>query len=269
VVVSSRLRAIARETVSIAERGAYGDVVFKDDVARAVAGTRLYAPEDPLPRADESDELPKVEVTGETTLEAARRLAGTGTTEPACLVFASARNPGGGFLRGAQAQEESIARASALYACLTAAPEFYAHHRARPELTYSDRVIYSPSVPVFRDDRGTLLDPPYRVAFLTAAAPNHSAIVRNQPEHAAAGPEILHRRAGRVLDVARAHGHRRLVLGAWGCGVFGNFPAVVARAFADQLATPRGFELVVFAVLDRQRGAPTRAAFAHALGVSE
>jgi uncharacterized protein (TIGR02452 family) len=264
--VSSRLRAIARETVSIAERGGYGSVDIRDEVAYAVAGTRLYTPEDPLPGPVLDKGLPRVEVINQSTLDAAHRLARDGGSEPACLVFASARNPGGGFLNGAQAQEESLARASALYACLTSVPDFYTYHRERPELTYSDRVIFSPSVPVFRDDKGRLLDTPYRVAFLTAAAPNYGAILRNQPEHADAVPEILHRRAGRVLDIAAAHGRRRLVLGAWGCGVFANLPVVVARAFAEQLARPRGFELVVFAVLDRQRGTPTFAAFAETLG---
>jgi uncharacterized protein (TIGR02452 family) len=153
-----------------------------------------------------------------------RRLGG----DLACLVFASARNPGGGFLNGAQAQEESIARASALYPCLRAAGDFHAHHRAHPELTYSDRVINSAEVPVFRDDNGTLLPDPYPVSFLTCAAPNRAAIARNQPEHLPDVPAILTRRAARVLHVAAAHGHRRLVLGAWGCGVFGNEPAAVA-----------------------------------------
>ena len=35
-----------------------------------------------------------------------------------------------------------------------------------------------------------------------------------------------------VLAVARDQGHRALVLGAWGCGVFRNDPAQVAAAFA-------------------------------------
>lgn len=261
--VSSRLRALARDTVTIAERGSYrfgtGEVDLRADVARAVAGTRLYAPDDPL-RLPEPVGEPRVDVTGESTLAAARRLGG----DTACLVFASARNPGGGFLNGAKAQEESLARSSALYPCLLAAGDFYAHHRAHSELTYSDRVIYSPGVPVFRDDDGALLAQPYRVAFLTAAAPNLGAIARNQPQHVDAVPGILLRRAARVLQVAAAHGHRRLVLGAWGCGVFGNDPATVAEAFRTSLRANPFFDQVVFAVLDRQRGAPVLAAFADA-----
>jgi uncharacterized protein (TIGR02452 family) len=253
--VSSRLRAIAAETVAIVERGGYRDVVV--DATRAVSGTRLYLPDEALPsealrsEARPGERLPAaamVEVTGESTLAAARRLGG----DVAALNFASARSPGGGFLNGAQAQEESLARASALYHCLRAAPEFYAYHRSHRELTYTDRVIYSPRVPVFRDDRGRLLDAAYPVSFLTAAAPNRAMIVLNQPEHLAAVPGILRRRAGRVLQVAAAHGHRRLVLGAWGCGVFGNDPAEVADAFAGALADCPWFEHVTFAVLDKE-----------------
>ncbi|WP_052744718.1 TIGR02452 family protein [Micromonospora sp. HK10] len=65
----------------------------------------------------------------------------------------------------------------------------------------------------------------------------------------------------RVLAVAAAHGHRRLVLGAWGCGVFGNDPATVAEAFDLALADAAGwFDLVTFAVLDRA-GGPAHTAF--------
>lgn len=267
--MSSRLRAIARETVEIAERGSYGDVSLRDQVARAVAGTRLYLPDAPVATpadaADAADAVTAataaVTVTGETTLAAARRLGG----DVACLVFASARNPGGGFLNGAQAQEESLARSSALYPCLRAAADFYAYHRSRPELTYSDRVIYSPAVPVFRDDKGTLLPEAYPVSFLTAAAPNRAAIARNQPDLLPQIPAALHRRAARILAVAASHGHRRLVLGAWGCGVFGNDPPTVADAFAVALRQSPWFDEVVFAVLDRDPATPTRSAFTAAL----
>jgi uncharacterized protein (TIGR02452 family) len=68
-----------------------------------------------------------------------------------------------------------VARASALAVALEAVPEFYAHHRHHHDPRYTDRVIYSPGVPVFRDDTGRLVEP-YRVAFLTAAAPNVGAL---------------------------------------------------------------------------------------------
>ena len=267
--VRERFRAVAHETMAIIEAGGYQgpsgrEVRLAEGVAAAVAGTRLYVPGQqvaaPVPGGGPA---PLAEVSNETSLAAARRL-GDGV---ACLVFASARSPGGGFLNGAQAQEESIARASALYHCQTspAAREFYDYHRRQPDLRYSDRVIYSPSVPVFRDDDEALLDHPHLVSFLTVAAPNLGAIVSSQPGSAPSVPAVLAVRARRMLAVAAAHGHRRLVLGAWGCGVFRNDPATVAAVFADQLSETRGqFDHVAFAVLDHQRGTPTFSAFATA-----
>ena len=266
--MSSRLREIARETVAIAESGRYRnnageDIAIEAAVRAAVDGTREHLPDEVLHADGAKPGAGAVEVTYESTLQAARRL-GPGA---ACLVFASAKNPGGGFLGGAKAQEESIARSSALYPCLLAAPDFYAFHRGQRDLRYSDRVVWSPGVPVFRDDKGNLLDRPYTTSFLTAAAPNLNAIVRNQPEHAADVPAVLGRRARRVLEVAAAHGHRTLVLGAWGCGVFRNDPAVVAGAFADALRVVDRFDLVVFAVRDGLPGTPVYRTFAERFSV--
>lgn len=259
---------MATETMAIIEGGGYRSPAGRDvrigaSVTDAVAGTRLYLPDEALlAQLPRNSGGPVTEVTNETSLSAARRMG----PDAACLVFASAKSPGGGFLSGAQAQEESIARSSALYPCQSAAGEFYNFHRRQGDLRYSDRVIYSPRVPVFRADDGALLEEPYTVSFLTAAAPNLGAVVTSQPTAAGSVPGVLAARAARVLSVAAAHGHRRLVLGAWGCGVFRNDPAVVAETFARQLARTQGhFDHVIFAVLDRQRGTPAHAAFTRAL----
>lgn len=269
--MSARLRGIARETEEIVAAGAYRapggrEVTLAAAVEAARAGTRLHGPGPvPVPAAPAADTV--FEVTGESSLEAARRLTGP-AAEVAVLNFASARNPGGGYLNGAQAQEEALCRASALYTCLLRAPEYYDHHRAHRDPFYTDRVIHSPAVPVFRDDRGRLLDEPYAAGFLTSPAPNAGVVRRKVPERAAELPSALSARAERVLETAAAHRYRRLVLGAWGCGVFQNDPAQVAGAFRGLLG-PGGrfagtFEHIVFGILDRTPGAVVREAFAGA-----
>jgi uncharacterized protein (TIGR02452 family) len=265
--MSAYLRAMARETVAILEEGRYvspsGRMVdLTGSIAQAVAGTKLFEPDEPVPRRLRTAQAPEYEVTNESTLSAAHRL-GDGV---ACLVFASAKNPGGGFHNGAQAQEESIARASALYPCLLTCPQFYAHHRAQRDLLYSDRVIYSPWVPVFRNDDGVLLEQPSYPCLLTSAAPNAGAARRRQPGQTASLASVVRHRAARVLDIAAAYGHRTLVLGAWGCGVFGNEPHLVAEAFAAALFGRASFDRIVFAVLDEAPNAPTHAAFARVFG---
>ncbi|MDH6454796.1 MULTISPECIES: TIGR02452 family protein [unclassified Streptomyces] len=266
--MSARLRGIAQETERIVAAGRYRapdghEVSLAAEIEAARAGTRLYGPGPvDVPAFTRVDTL--FEVTGESSLEAARRLGG----RVAVLNFASARNPGGGYLNGAQAQEEALCRASALYTCQLRAREFYDHHRARRDPFYTDRVIHSPAVPVFRDDRGDLLDSAHLVGFLTSAAPNAGVVRRTAPERVAELPGALATRAERVLSVAVAQGYRRLVLGAWGCGVFQNDPAQVAGAFRTLLG-PGGrfagaFDHVLFGVLDRTRGAVVREAFARA-----
>jgi uncharacterized protein (TIGR02452 family) len=266
--MSARLRGIAQQTEQVVTAGYYRasdgrEVSVATAVAEAREGTRMYGPE-PVEPPRYTPARTVFEVTGESSLEAARRLGG----EVAVLNFASARNPGGGYLNGAQAQEEALCRASALYTCLLRAREFYDHHRAHRDPFYTDRVIHSPAVPVFRDDRGHLLDEPYTAGFLTAAAPNAGVVLRTAPERAAELPAALAARAERVLETATVHGYRRLVLGAWGCGVFRNDPAQVAGAFRTLLG-PGGrfsaaFERVTFGILDRTPGGTVRQAFARA-----
>ncbi|WP_330261329.1 TIGR02452 family protein [Streptomyces sp. NBC_00539] len=263
--MSSRLREIARHNAIISAAGGYRtrsgrQVSLVPALAEAKAGTRIYGPNQVIP-SDEPKAGPDrtvVQVTGESSTAAARRLAGGPGEEPsvAVLCFASARNPGGGYVRGAKAQEEALCRASALYETLLEAPEYYEVHRAGRSTFYTDRVIHSPGVPVFRDDRGELLETPYRAGFLTSPAPNAGTIRRQEPERAHEIPAVLARRAERVLEVAAMHRYRRLVLGAWGCGVFRNDPGEVAEAFRALLAGrfAGAFEQVVFAVLDRDPG---------------
>ncbi|MBY0459875.1 MAG: TIGR02452 family protein, partial [Gemmataceae bacterium] len=189
----------------------------------------------------------KFEVVNDTTLEAARRLAGEGF-RPVALNFASARHPGGGFLGGARAQEESLCRASALYACING-NAMYRDHAHTGGGFYTNYAIYSPDVPVIKDDEGELLDTPYLCAFVTSPAVNVGAI-RNDERRLVR--DEMRSRIDKTLTLMAAHGHAAAVLGAWGCGVFKNDPDQIAELFAKAL---RGkfagcFARVVFAVLD-------------------
>ena len=163
------------------------------------------------------------------------------------------RHAGGGFLGGAQAQEESLARSGALYPCLMAQPSYYTRNRAHPDAFYLDIVLYSPRVPFFRDDDGGWLDAPVHAGVVTAAAPNVGVLRQHGPVDAAAVEACLRRRSELVLATFAHHGEQRLVLGAWGAGVFGNDPVMVARAFADHL--PRELASVTFAIMGGPGGA--------------
>lgn len=185
-----------------------------------------------------------IQVTNETTLGASRRLIEAGM-KPVALNFANGIHPGGGFLHGARAQEETLCRSSALYQTLVG-DEMYAEHRRRPRPDSTDWAIYSRGVPVFRTDDGRELERPYLLDFITCAAPYAPAI--GQPE---AG-DLLRHRIHRVLAIAQTYRHQALVLGAWGCGAFGNDPHRTAVDFRNALENEfsDAFSEVVFAITD-------------------
>jgi len=270
---------LAEQTLRIVEdRGYLNPAGIRVDLGEAIAsclaGTRLYAAEEiarlreEQRRARNTDRVATMNVVNETTLAGLAALWEEGDAPIAVLNFASAKNPGGGFLGGSQAQEESLARSSALYASLIREEAFYRQHRASSSLLYSDAMILSPNCPVFRDDEGALLEMPRIAGFITSAAPNAGAIVTNRPDELALMEETFVDRAEGVLALAAAHGYRRLVLGAWGCGVFRNDPSMVAGVFARHLmhgGWAKRFDRIRFSVLDSAKDARTFAAFESAL----
>lgn len=189
-----------------------------------------------------SDEA-KIVVSEKRTLEAASNYKGMKT----CILnFASATRPGGGVLSGASAQEESICRCSTLYFCLNS-PEmisnFYRPHRQSPNSFNNDDVIYSPDIQVIRseatDSNRLGRNHWYPVNVITCAAPNLRTRSLQIPYGENRGYEttedelrsVLIKRIRRIFSIAAAEENEVLILGAFGCGAFGNPPALVADVF--------------------------------------
>merc|ERR1712008_39917 len=156
----------------------------------------------------------------------------------AVLNFASATNPGGGFKGGAQAQEESLARSSALYPCLA---KFVDCHYSLPLKSglYTHSLIFSPLVPFFKDDDGHLC-PPRLCSVVTSPACNAKKINDKSDKRLVAQVcSAMRERVRRVFHLAAAENVRVLILGAWGCGVFGGCPAQMAELFKEAITDPK------------------------------
>jgi len=253
-----RRAAIAEETIQLLEKESYTYENNTNSLSESLKlmrdGTALYTPSelDSLIASHEHDKSSEtnIKVLNCTTFAAAKSLVDDGYQNPVCLNFASAKNPGGGFLSGSQAQEECLARASGLYQSLKRKMDYYTINRNHKSSLYTNHLIYSPSVPVFRDDNDKLLAEPYGVSIITSPAVNAGAV-----KH----------RIKSVLSVALQHKHKSIVLGAWGCGVFENNPNDIARWFFDSLFNDirfsKSFDNVVFAVLDHSKDLATYEAF--------
>ena len=257
--------AIATETVQILSAGSYAGssgkrISISYELNHSINETKLFRPGQLAKMGaavPEQRAASRIHVSNCTTLSAARQLhAAYGPERIALLNFASARNPGGGFLSGSQAQEESLARASGLYGSISRMTDYYAANRREPSALYTDHVIYSPLVPVFRDDADLLIDEPWCVSMITAPAVNAGVVRSREPENVPRIRKVMDHRIECVLGLAAEHGHDALVLGAWGCGVFANDPREVAELFAGHLLDKGRYALafteVVFAILDRR-----------------
>lgn len=265
-------KELAQDTLETLERGWYetenGERVdIADEVKQAVANTIIYTPQKSRAlqgnRSTTSEKNPsptEIVVNGLTTLDAARSLAAEGEEDIFCLNFASGCNPGGGFLNGSQAQEESIARASAIHPCQNtneARELYYNANREAKAPFYTETMIYSPQVPVFKNEDGIYMEKPLSLSILTAPAVNAS-VWKNKKSPVLSGDKLqqienaMKQRVAKVLAIANHHHHDVLVLGAWGCGVFSQDPADVARWFRQALQKYQ-FRRVIFAVYSPSR----------------
>ena len=167
------------------------------------------------------------------------------TGRTAVLNFASYKNPGGMFINGSKAQEECLCASSFLYNVLLGFDDSYYEYN-RKNLNrglYKDRALYSPDVYFFIDDTIKKAD------VITCAAPNAGTFLRYNPggENKQLNYNTLYSRIRFVLNIAEVNRVDNLILGAYGCGVFGQDPKVVANIFKELLQIYY-FNNVVFAI---------------------
>lgn len=249
---------LAKQTQQVLKYKAY---INKDynlvDMSKAIDytinNTIYYNESDNVELESEDNLSPTFEVTDETTCAAAIRLLSEGKENIVALNFASATTPGGGWLHGAMAQEEDLVRASALYSSIRKKTDFYNTNIILNHSYYNDGMIYSPNVPFFRGLDCKLLDKPYLLSIITSPAPNLYHM--NQVDEDLL-VKTLQGRTDKIIRVAIANNHKNIILGAWGCGVFGNNPDMVADCFLNSIKKYPSFDHICFAVYDTRPNQP-------------
>lgn len=256
-------KAVARQTLEILKRGTYEQggrtVEIAEAHRRSVEGSRLFTPEDGerLLRSFEGRQPGQIPTWGYrncSTVDAVLEFSGRGDRHIGVLNFASAKNPGGGFINGAMAQEESLAVSGGLYETLTANERYYQVNRECRTMMYTDHAIYSPDVVFFRDGQFELLPETVTASVLTLPAVNMGQVVL-KGEDVREAERVMRRRMELSLALFADQGDRNLILGAYGCGVFRNDPVKIAGWWKELLGGSFGgcFDQVMFAVLDRSR----------------
>ncbi|KAF9228511.1 hypothetical protein BS17DRAFT_692783 [Gyrodon lividus] len=289
----NRLKDIAVTTLKAIEAGSMTSAGISYDLSAKIRfsnhNTRYYTPNDSLlsgwtsnaPKSS-THSTPEISILEISTLDGARLLYDTLSSRStsygriAVLNFASATRPGGGFLGGAQAQEESIARSSTLYPSLMTevAQQFYQlHSRDRKSGFYYHAMVYTPSVVIVRNDGGDWVSP-FEVDVLTSAAVNAGDVrSKNEKGQRTASAEIekrieatMRERMTRILFLMEQQGAKNIVLGSFGTGVFRNNVEVIARIWADLLTSQgarfkHSFDRVVFSILGTSTYSAFKSAF--------
>jgi len=258
-------KGIAKETVQIQQQGFYEyegrRVEFAPAQKRSEDNSQLIVPEQGAALVRECQALSGVQqaaaysVANEATVKAILGFAETGKEGVGVLNFASAKNPGGGFLNGAMAQEESLAASSGLYMTLLRNEGYYTANRACRSMMYTDHAIYSPDVVFFRDQRFDLLKQPVTASVLTLPAVNYGQVLLKGEDRELA-ERVMKDRMRLALAIFAHKGDKRLILGAYGCGVFRNDPEKVAvwwRELLDDEGFGALFSEIRFAVLDKSK----------------
>jgi uncharacterized protein (TIGR02452 family) len=228
---------IARETLKIQRQGYYEhqshEIIekFPPPTERAIAACRVL---------------------NQSTVQTIMEMNHEGKS-PAVLNFASAKRPGGAFLIGGMAQEESLATSSGLYNTLLCHPAYYDANRVCGTAIYTDYAIYAPDVVFFRDGQFSLLDTPVTAYVLTLPAVNMGQ-VRMSGEDIQKAKMAMKNRMRLCLAIFAKQKNDSLILGAYGCGVFRNDSAEVAewwKVLLEAEGYGRFFDEICFAVLDK------------------
>lgn len=264
-----RRAKIWKDTEKILNDGQYEingkTIKIKSLIDKSIRDTKTIRPTDKLSfnKNSVNKNIPKealyqkVDVLNRTTFEAARKFIENDPNKKICVLnFASAVKPGGGVLNGRSAQEETLSRMSSLYWSLLKDPEMYGYNSNHYNPYYSDYMIFSPDVVVFRDDDYKLIDH-YEVSVISSPAVNCKELKDLGTYNKDKVNDVMTNRCRRILEVCLFFGIKNIVLGAFGCGVFENRPEDVSEIFRKLIVDDEYgayFDRIIFAIMSKRNG---------------
>lgn len=214
---------------------------YLKDIIESVKYTKEYFPNSTFDEKMKQLENMQVYIYPENSVEA---IFNHSEGKTAVLNFASYKEPGGRFIEGSRAQEESLCADSFLYNVLKREDDYYRWNKQHLKYSlYLNRALYTPDIKFFKKGKEVKCD------VITCAAPNITPSRKygwgiTEEENT----KVLDSRINFVLDIAEDNKVDTLILGAFGCGVFGQDATEVARIFTKYLKTHKVFKKVIFAI---------------------
>lgn len=166
------------------------------------------------------------------------------------LNFASFISPGGLFLSGSNAQEESICAESILYNVLSHPyiNGYYDHNDYQDNILnhglYHNCGLYTPDI-IFNSDN---YDEYVKADVMTISAPFWKKARTRYDVSIEKIHQACDDRVHTVFEMAREHNVDVLILGAFGCGVFGCDPKIMCNYFKKYMNKYYGEFDIIFAI---------------------
>ena len=219
------------------------DELYQKETNTSCANSTFYTPA--FNRSFIAGSPKKIEVRDGGSIEVAYQEYENDGIKPCILNFASYKNPGGKFLDGSSAQEECLCHGSNLYNILEKFDKvYYLPHRRGGETNramYLNTAIFTPDV-IFN-----YLGVPFKCDVLTCAAPNFAAGSRYYNVTSKENAEILLDRIEFIRKILEEKEVKTAILGAWGCGVFGQDPNLVA-SYMNQTFKDSNIDTIIYGV---------------------
>jgi len=250
---------LSLEALDICSNGRYKnkkgeEIEIREKIIKSIQETESFDPTIQFYYKKNEPKQGKIYVIAEKSVDCAIRLRYKYPNHRIALLnFANPYQPGGGFLGGAIAQEECICRATALYPSICRRNEFFDYNINVSDSYGSDYLIFSPNVPIFKNDSYEPLECPLEVSMITSAAViafriKSTSLLKKDLDMI---NTTMHQRIKKIIELAIYKKVQVLILGAFGCGAFGNDPDEVAKSFKYWLIEKKMLEFfdeVVFPI---------------------
>lgn len=292
--VSIEMLEVCQKSFYVNKKGEKVDI--HDQIKFSVDNSRAYVPEYhyTIPPPPENANLNNIEFTKETTIGAGYRLVvQEHYDKTVALNFANGVEQGGGWIRGAKAQEEAIVRCSSLILSLkpSLSPDhvkgkkpdditingkqykrvscMYHSNRQFEQDNYeegplsTDYQLLNPDVVVFRDDQFNFLDEPFKLSFITSPAcyaRGYYNVAGRTENSIQKVNSVMLNRIRKIILLAIEEGYECIILGAYGCGAFGNNSSDVAKMFHKVLVEEglqKYFKKITFPIFEPIKGRNT------------
>jgi uncharacterized protein (TIGR02452 family) len=206
---------------------------YAAEIQHSIEQSTIYGGNNNIPSENKTDKKPNILFLNTDSVNAILQTKNLYPNKHiAVLNFASYKHPGGMFLKGSSAQEEMLCHSSFLYNVLSSLPDYYQYNNQhKNRALYTNRAVYSPDIVFTTNNQRITCD------VLTCACPNKTTAIKYQMATEGENNKTAKERIQFIKNILEEKQIDCFITGAFGCGVFGQNPELIAHYTKEIFAT--------------------------------